>query len=118
LKAKPDEYNNGTVWNWFANAKVRKLPVSRRVIQEYANNWLKYGEKVHLWHLSGLLGSFTKRHQMCNEVCGAADNVCEETAADPFARYQVPVLNTTCLQQKKFWLLAILSETGFTVQKR
>lgn len=48
LRRSGNEYSNEIVWEWFASARVIKVTVPSTVVQEGANNWLKYRRKVDL----------------------------------------------------------------------
>jgi len=48
LRRSGNEYSNEIVWKWFASARAINVIVPSTVVQEGANNWLKYRRKVDL----------------------------------------------------------------------
>jgi hypothetical protein len=51
LRKTENEYSNEIVWEWFASARAVKFTVPSAVVQEGANNWLKYRRKEDLHQL-------------------------------------------------------------------
>jgi hypothetical protein len=48
LRKTGNEYSNEIVWEWFASVRAVNFTVPSTVVQEGANNWLKYRRKADL----------------------------------------------------------------------